>query len=208
MGGFGSGRTASEDRKLTNEFVALDIVVLQQAGALTRGSRWSRDLGNGMCIGGGMTDRGMLVVWGPVGKDKQTVVKQVVELSYTDYCGKRAWFHCPKSRCKRRCRKLYLVQDGLACRICLNLAYESDHWTDWERCEQRAMRIRLRLYQRLPQDERTPEMLKFGNAPACPRRMNHKRWMVLVEQILDLERRRLGDPLPDRIKRYFETHKP
>lgn len=42
--------------------------------------------------------------------------------------GERLWLGCPT--CGRRRRHLYLVNDQLACRVCLHLAYPAWCWPD------------------------------------------------------------------------------
>ena len=61
--------------------------------------------------------------------------------------GVRWWFICPLRGCYRRCAKIHLPPGGryFGCRVCYDLAYESQWETRSERMLRRADKIRERL---------------------------------------------------------------
>jgi hypothetical protein len=72
--------------------------------------------------------------------------------------GVRWWARCP--RCSRRCAVLHLCRSGLACRVCLGLAYESTRAGDAQRAAQLEARTlgRLRATPGLELPRRPPRM--------------------------------------------------
>ena len=69
-----------------------------------------------------------------------------IQLTTTEcnFGGKRFWFICPNTSCRRRCRILYF-KVCFRCRVCLNLSYPSQNETVHERLMRRAEKVRKRL---------------------------------------------------------------
>jgi len=72
-------------------------------------------------------------------------IRRTVLLTRTPchFGGERIWFCCP--RCKRRTSSIFLVQPPFACRVCLQLRYESQREGLTSAALSRALRIRQRL---------------------------------------------------------------
>lgn len=59
--------------------------------------------------------------------------------------GRRRWFRCPSIACGRRALKLYQCNRYFACRVCANLAYQSQHDNWGNRALSKAQNIRRKL---------------------------------------------------------------
>lgn len=72
-------------------------------------------------------------------------VDRVIEITHTDqhFGGHRSWLLC--SECDKRAAILYLQEDRVACRTCLNLIYTSQAERYWERADRMATRIMSKL---------------------------------------------------------------
>ena len=72
------------------------------------------------------------------------------DLVYLDWTqpyfgGERPWFLCPMESCGRRCGVLYLTSEGMRCRVCAGVTYETQRERQPMRAWRRAQRIRSRL---------------------------------------------------------------
>jgi len=151
MGGIGSGRRYQGGKDTTNDYRVLDVRWLRRSGLLTPGrsgiTSWSRD---GNTIASiqvrAEADRVVLNYQSRNHNDDWQAKEYPIYLDWTD-ChlgGRRAWFRCPAQGCSRRVAILY---SGalFACRLCRQLAYESQRETGPDRAARRADRIRDKL---------------------------------------------------------------
>jgi len=131
-------------KKQTTDYKILSIFWLKQQGFLgggvqTGGIRWMR----------GQYERGSAklagVLWEPFSFVRLSYVipnstgdaarEYIHKISLTStscfFGGQRYWFSCPG--CDSRCAILYLREGSLECRVCRDLAYESQQswWQGW-----------------------------------------------------------------------------
>jgi len=150
MGGSGSGRHAELSSKRTIEsFHAIDIRAWGRNGLLAPGSvfmsHWS--------VNGNIVSTPRVFVQHTGVRLEYRYIRQCGESQNMDYSvqfaytpchfgGSRVWFLCPN--CQRRVALLYGVKYFL-CRHCLDLAYESQRESHYERAARKADNIRKRL---------------------------------------------------------------
>jgi hypothetical protein len=169
MGGIGSGRRAR--RHVVEDYVRIDVRILQRKGLLAPGSsscwRWSSDGDSSVDViairvyddSTSLTFSYALVT----DSGRRTIHHLPINLVWTDcyYGGQRPWFECPVSGCGRRVAILY-GSDAFACRHCLALAYSCQREKVSQRACRRAMKMRERLgWRSLPffsHDEKPPGM--------------------------------------------------
>jgi hypothetical protein len=140
MGGYRGGKDT------TDSYRALDIRWLHRNGMLKghpRSVTWSRrgeEIGNINVEG----QNGRLLLTyrcRPSGGDREQM-SYSVEIVWTpcNYGGKRPWFLCPVSLCRRRVAVLYGGR-VFACRKCHDLVYETQHETDYSRALRKLHKI-------------------------------------------------------------------
>lgn len=150
MGGFGSG-CRKQGKHTTSDMRALDVRRLRRDGFLIPGQlciwKWSRD---GQEIASIQisteADRVILNYRSRSNGGQWQSMEYPVTLEWTpcNLGGRRAWFLCPATGCRRRVAILF---GGLifACRHCHKLAYQCQQETDDDRAIRRAEAIRRRL---------------------------------------------------------------
>ena len=145
MGGYGSGRWRTDDRKLAvEECLALDVRKLARDGLIVRppasGSLWWTDTRTGERTATAtfelerIGDDPFLILDYTVGRDEHREgVRLPIELQTTrpHFGGVRWWFRCPilsyGALCRRRVARLYLAPrvTRFGCRHCHDLTYMS-----------------------------------------------------------------------------------
>ncbi len=152
MGGPNSGwRWRYGAANCTDDYRQLDVRRWQRDGLLASGRafgwNWTR---NGETIASIQVriepDRVILTYRHRSGDGDWKAEEYPVRLAWTPctYGGRRAWFICPASGCRRRVAILY-GGSIFACRHCYRLAYRSQRETGYDRQARRADRIRERL---------------------------------------------------------------
>jgi hypothetical protein len=135
-------------RECTDSFLSLNVGRCDRLGYLWPGRtgtlHWSR---GGVSIGSIRYEasNGMLTLRYNIRQRGGLEPKHcsvAVERMPCHFGGDRAWFHCPK--CGRRAALLYL-SSIFTCRVCLNLAYESQQEASYDRALRKAQRIHERL---------------------------------------------------------------
>lgn len=149
MGGFGSGRQSTTEKKLVSEKRFLDVRYWQREGMLKSGAagHWYWSWG-GECLASLDYQTGLDIVsltYSIMERSRvwRRVEQQItVEWSDCHFGGKRAWFGCPV--CLRRVAILY-GGELLSCRKCQSLVYESQYETEFYRSLRQADKLRTRL---------------------------------------------------------------
>jgi hypothetical protein len=103
-----------------------------------------------------------------------------VSWSTPNYGGQRAWLHCAKVGCRRRCGRLFLDDPYLVCRACAGLRYQSqlDPQPKYVRWAERAKAIRRRL---------EGPAIPFGPHPPKPQGMHRRTYERLVDELDEAE---------------------
>jgi|HubBroStandDraft_1064217.scaffolds.fasta_scaffold45655_1 hypothetical protein len=153
MGGLGSGgRRVIESKTTTSAAIAIDIRLLQKAGALVPGyshSCTTRFEGRVSRVGLEARDGYILVTyqWTSIngGPRAGGPVDRIIPYANTpcNYGGKRRWFRCPK--CKKRAAVIFFHHRACACRRCHDLVYPSQRQKSTDRALHRAQLVRIRL---------------------------------------------------------------
>lgn len=144
-----SPRTAPVKR-LTRQLPVVDIRHLARAGILALELGWSRRWilpgTQALAVTATVQEDGLRLRVRRGFEHNAPGFSQSVQIEHTPchYGGARAWFICPTPRCGRRVATLY-IEDSLACRTCLRLAYASTRDTALDRVHRRAVRLRERL---------------------------------------------------------------
>jgi hypothetical protein len=95
-----------------------------------------------------------------------------LEATPCHFGGFRLWLRCPKQNCGRRVRSLFIGENGIACRKCHQLCYESQYGGEIER-----RLTRLRNYRRA----------KARGAPIHKKRI-HEEQIALLTAVRKIER--------------------
>lgn len=151
MGGIGSGRHLRVGASITVESChSIDVRSWRRDGLLTPGNRFSSQwMRNGEVTGSiSVQVEGTRVVLSYMHRDRGDDwerIEEPVRLDSTPchFGGNRVWFRCPA--CGRRVAILYLPGRDFACRICYQLAYQSQRDPPHLRALRRAQKIRERL---------------------------------------------------------------
>jgi hypothetical protein len=150
MGGFGSGR-GQGGKDTTSDMRPLDIRRLHRAGLLTPGRvfswQWTvcgREVASIQMRS--EADRLVLIYRNRSHGGEWQPMEYPIYLEWTpcNLGGRRAWFLCPASGCRRRVAILF-GGSIFACRHCHNLAYACQREADDDRAMRRADTIRRRL---------------------------------------------------------------
>jgi hypothetical protein len=118
-------------------------------------------------------------------------IEQRVPIAWSNchFGGRRPWFTCCARvngrYCGRRVAVLYAAGELFACRICCNLAYESQQGSPVLRSLSRSQKIRVRL-------GGSPD--PFGPFPERPRGMHRRTYLRLREQAEAAEALAIGRP--------------
>ncbi|HDZ07510.1 hypothetical protein LCGC14_0003870 [marine sediment metagenome] len=210
MGGYGSGRRWHLSAKdTTSDHRQLDVRRIKREGLLAAGKGfgwvWDRNTSNEARIWISVQNDHLMLSY----KSKNSSADEWRDHNYSvlldsTKChlgGMRSWFRCPQPRCGRRVAILY-VGSILACRNCLNLAYESQREQECDRLARRAGKIRAKLGW-------TPGILN-GREWSKPPRMHWKTLDALLAEYNRFEQasfrgmlKRMGDvdfsvPIADR----------
>jgi hypothetical protein len=153
MGGIGSGRRYQGGKDTTSDYCSLDVRRLQRDGLLAPGRffgwNWYRNDEKAASIQiHTQIDRVVLDYRHRKGEEEWKSQHYPVMLDWTacNLGGRRAWFLCPASGCRRRVALLYIGGSGIfACRHCYQLAYACQRETPDDRSARRADKIRDRL---------------------------------------------------------------
>jgi hypothetical protein len=126
MGGIGSGRRYSFDlQKTVNSCNSIDIHYLNRNGLLIPGHviklTWSEHGRKIAAVNGHITTEGLVLSYRVNGESINELIR-IVETP-CHYGGNRPWLQCPN--CHRRVGKIYLKGKRFLCRLCYNLAYQS-----------------------------------------------------------------------------------
>jgi len=145
MGGCGSGRRWNS-KATTSDYHQLDVRRWQRGGLLVVGRSFAcrgwdvevvtsmrRDEPNLLCFY--RRDRG---------SQQLEPYRVWIEWSRCNYGGRRAWFVCPRG-CGHRVAILYGGDFDLACRHCLQLAYDSQKDSGWHRSVRQARSARMKF---------------------------------------------------------------
>ncbi len=182
MGGIGSGRWGARATRPTVETTpSVDVLAWYRAGVLRAGIAFDnvwRCWEDEAVFHVRVSEPGSVVVTYRVGGDAPEPVEErvSVEWSLWSFRGPRPAFTCP--RCARRAMRLY-AGPRLACRICHQLAYESQREDREALALRRARKLRGRLG-------------AFGGVlgpmPGCPRGMWWRTYDRVFNQIVTAER--------------------
>jgi hypothetical protein len=112
---------------------------------------------------------------------KTEEVEQPVRLACTPchFGGKRIWFICPY--CGRRCAVIFSCGKYFACRICTNVAYQTQN----ETCQDRLFTKTNKLRERIGAEAGAFNPLPYSK----PKGMHQKTWDLIRWQIIILEDR-------------------
>jgi hypothetical protein len=94
------------------------------------------------------------------GEPKQYEYPVFFDFTKCNYGGERRWFICPARGCSRRVAVLYM-SSIFACRHCLDLAYESQRESPWQRAFSKARRIREKVGCTDPMEDDFPDKPKW-----------------------------------------------
>lgn len=151
MGGYGSGRKFGAD--CTEDYRQIDIRRWQREGLLHPGNyinwTWSRN-GEKIASIGAKVETGQLRLiynYRANGSAPWEPLDYPIRLQTTscNYGGVRDWFTCPAVGCGRRVAILYSGGKYYACRLCYQLAYQSQRETKCDRGHRGANKIRNKL---------------------------------------------------------------
>ena len=146
MGGSGSGRWSGFGKPTTANFNWVDVRRFDRDGLLW-GDRqfvwqWLRDGKVVSSINVRVYDGAVEFFYRRPNDDEGVCATADLERTPCHFGGERVWFLCPT--CYRRCAKLYLGRQ-VGCRVCFDLAYESQREDCASRALRRSQSIRMRL---------------------------------------------------------------
>jgi hypothetical protein len=188
MGGRGSGRWIwfGSTRRVAASSLPVDIRELKRKGLIYPGEwinfTWSRN-GNVHSSIGALVYGDRLVL--KYTYRKTEAVEQPIRFTWTrcNFGGKRIWFVCPF--CSRRCAVVYSCGKYFACRMCGNVAYQTQNETHRERLFAKAEKLR----EKIGADPGAANPLPYFK----PKGMHQKTWMRIMRQIERLEDRGFAD---------------
>ena len=185
MGGWGSGRPSGNGKRKAEDALPVDIRKWNRQGLIYPGSRitssWSVGGRVYNTIGAvALADRLILQY-----KYRGESIEQDIRFTWTrcNFGGKRIWFLCPC--CSRRCAVVYTYEKYFACRLCSNIAYQTQNETWQDRLFSQANRLRKRIGAR-PGAANPLPIFK-------PKNMHQKTWDQIRWQIKLLESRGFAD---------------
>ena len=154
MGGFGSGRRRTATVGYVDSAIAVDIDVINRAGALCSWNAASVAVVTYRLPGIGVITiliRGRRAVFLTPVSNGMGPVGCCVAITWQPchFGGSRPFWRCPATDngvpCQRTVARLYAHGEAFLCRRCARLSYVSQHETPMERAATRANRIRTRL---------------------------------------------------------------
>jgi hypothetical protein len=144
MGGLGSGQHWNS-KATTSDYDQLDVRKWQRQGLLVVGRSflcWPWDVE--VIASMKRDESNMVCLYYRNGSGPQSEPRRIwISWTACNYGGKRAWFVCPRG-CGHRVAILY-GNGTLACRQCLQLAYQSQQDSGWQRSIRRARTARMQL---------------------------------------------------------------
>ncbi len=151
MGGWGSGRWPRTRDGLFEQVRRIDVRQLQREGVLRTGwtgaYSWTTDGKPSASVSLAFVDDVLLLgyEYRPRGAGEPITVERRVHIEWTpcNYGGRRSWFRCPA--CGHRMAHVFVADERIACRRCLNLRYASQTEGRVDRASRKARRIRARL---------------------------------------------------------------
>ncbi len=182
MGGWGSGRRFrfGSTRRVAESSLPVDIRELKRKDLLIPGgritSRWSRNGTVHSSIDAIVHDDQLVLRY--TYQEKESV-EQPIRFAWTrcNFGGKRIWFVCPS--CGRRCAVIYSCGKYFACRICGDVAYQTQNETWQDRLFTKADNLREKI---------GAHPGAFNSLPYFkPRNMHYATWMRIRTYIKELE---------------------
>jgi hypothetical protein len=182
MGGWGSGRRMwfGSTRRVAELSLPVDVRKLKRDGWLTPGAwfstSWSRNGQVHNSIGAFVYDNRLVLQYRC--RDTEDIELPVYfTRTRCNFGGERIWFVCPS--CGRRCAVIYSCGKYFACRICGNVAYQTQNETWQDRLFTKANKLRKKI---------GAEPGAFNPLPIFkPKNMHYDTWMRIRRQIETLE---------------------
>ena len=151
MGGWGSGRWPRTRDGLFEQVRRIDVRQLQREGVLRTGwtgaYSWTTDGKPSASVSLVFVDDVLLLgyEYRPRGAGEPITVERRVHIEWTpcNYGGRRSWFRCPA--CGHRMAHVFVADERIACRRCLNLRYASQTEGRVDLASRKARRTRARL---------------------------------------------------------------
>lgn len=184
MGGWESGRIFwfGSTRRVAESSCPLDIRKLKRDGLLRPGcwitSKWSRN-GTVQASIEAIVHDDQLVLKYTYRKTENVVLPVPFSWTRCNFGGKRIWFLCPF--CGRRCAVIYSIGKYFGCRICGNVAYQTQNETWRDRLFTKADKLR----EKIGADPGALNPLPIFK----PKHMHQKTWDRIRWQIMRLEDR-------------------
>jgi len=156
LGGKGSGRFCSFETKKTENYIFLDVGLLNKNGCLHSGWNgcwsWKDESGKSYSISMNRNNFGVNLNYClKVGEGEWEKVEQDISVIHIPcrFGGNRPYFICPgqfhpKHR-SRKALKLYIIDRYFLCRHCHELKYSSQFESKWERQLRKANKYRLKV---------------------------------------------------------------
>lgn len=161
MGGFGSGNWHRQFRDRVEEREFIDVRLLRRRGYIKSGCDcyWPIE---------------QLFAFDP--NFPISLFIRPLEIVWTEcnYGGERPWLVCPILDCRKRSAILYSHHDGVACRACAQLSYQSQHENAAIRAIKKSRKLRFKLGMQLN---------LFGPIPDKPPRMHERTYMKLLTRL-------------------------
>jgi len=147
-------------KNLTEDYCSLNVKVLKRRGMIHMGTSFGPSgfvyVSDSLCGNNGSTEfdcffrvkiyRNHIVLKDTRAVSPGSPLTTVVELERTPctFGGERVWFRCPIEKCGRRVTVLFL-KNGIRCRECACLKYQSQYLSRYDRSLRKCQSIRLEL---------------------------------------------------------------